>query len=101
MISNTRLQVDLLISDLAIAIEVNGPSHHEPIWGNESFVRTVNADNTKKQLLQSYGFVVIVINQKKTLSQKRYRIILSNLLAVLEKVKTDRSVTYFVVKDIE
>jgi len=101
MISNTKLQVDLLIKNMAIAIEVNGPSHHEAIWGNESFVRTVNADNTKKQLLQSYGFVVVVVNQKKSLSNKRQRIILDNLLKVLEVVKKDRSTTYYVVKDTE
>ncbi len=101
MLSNTKLQVDLLIESMAVAIEVNGPSHHEAIWGNESFVRTVNADKTKKDLLLHYGFIFIVVNQRKHLSQKRQQIILHNLLEVLEKIKKDRSTTYYVIKDTE
>ena len=35
-LSNTRLQIDLFLPKINLAIEVDGPSHFEPVWGAES-----------------------------------------------------------------
>ena len=35
-LSNQKLQIDMVIPTLKLAIEVDGPSHFEPIWGEKN-----------------------------------------------------------------
>lgn len=54
---NMNLEVDLLIGK--VAIEIQGPTHYEPIWGAEKLEKTVQADTEKVALLLKYGYSVI------------------------------------------
>lgn len=70
---NQDLEVDIFLPDLAIAIEVDGISHVEPIWGQEKFDKQKRADQEKESLLLKNGITIIrVIHTKKniTLSDK-------------------------------
>jgi very-short-patch-repair endonuclease len=54
-----NLEIDLHIPDLNTIIEVDGPSHFLPIWGEEKLQKQVNADLRKSGALLSKGYAVI------------------------------------------
>ena len=54
-----NLEIDLYIPDLKTIIEVDGPSHFLPIWGEEKLQKQVNADLRKSGALLSKGYAVI------------------------------------------
>jgi very-short-patch-repair endonuclease len=86
-LENERLQIDLYLPILKTAIEVDGPSHFEPIWGNEVLVRNQRADATKNGLLLGMGMCIIRVQQKRNLSNKFMRDISSQLLAKLSNIE--------------
>jgi len=86
MIQNARLQIDIWLPELTTAIEVDGPSHFSPIWGEKSLARNQKSDNTKTGLLLGSGAVIIRIKQNKSLSQKYKRDLLKNIIAELVKI---------------
>jgi very-short-patch-repair endonuclease len=88
MLSNERLQVDLYLPELRTAIEIDGPSHFLPIWGETNLAKHLVADNTKTGLLLAAGYVLIRIkNLSKNVSKIQYRNLLTNLLQRLESIK--------------
>lgn len=54
-----NLEIDLYIPRLKTIIEVDGPSHFLPIWGEEKLQKQVNADLRKSGALLSKGYAVI------------------------------------------
>lgn len=59
LIAAENLEIDLYIPTLKTIIEVDGPSHFLPIWGDEKLQKQVNADLRKSGVLLSKGYVVI------------------------------------------
>jgi len=89
MLSNVKLEVDILVSDIKTVIEVDGPSHQEPIWGEESFARRQKSDLEKNGLLLKKGYVIIRFkfnNSKMSLFQKTEA--RNKLIAKLNEIKT-------------
>lgn len=86
---NTKLQIDLFIPTLSVAIEVDGPSHFEPVWGNEALTRNKKYDDKKSGLIIGKGLSLIRIKQSKDFSKTRARIIFQELLAVLDNIKSN------------
>jgi very-short-patch-repair endonuclease len=85
---NTKLQIDLFLPELNVAIEVDGPSHFLPVWGSDVLERNIKYDNKKNGLLLGKGCVIIRIRQSKDFSPSRGRIILDKLLSYIENIKT-------------
>lgn len=54
-----NLEIDLYIPDLKTIIEVDGPSHFYPIWGEDKLNKQINADLRKSGSLLSRGYVII------------------------------------------
>lgn len=86
LIVNERLQLDLFLPTMNVAIEVDGPSHFSPIWGAKTLERNQRADKEKAGLLLSKGLVFIRIIQDKPLSQKYKRDIVIALVKVLNDI---------------
>jgi len=63
LVPNQNLEVDLLVPSLSTAIEVDGPSHFLPIWGEESLQRNIKSDLQKTGLLLAQGLVIIRVKQ--------------------------------------
>jgi very-short-patch-repair endonuclease len=59
MLLNGNLQIDIYVPSLKLVIEVDGPTHYLPIWGEEKLAKTVNSDNEKNGLLLSDGYSVV------------------------------------------
>lgn len=83
---NTKLQIDLFIPKHNIAIEVDGPSHFMPVWGEDVLKRNIKYDNKKTGLLLGKGCVLIRIKQTKDYSPTRARLICDNLIQHLKKI---------------
>tara|TARA_Y100001938_G_C8060868_1_gene417147 strand:+ start:537 stop:1316 length:780 start_codon:yes stop_codon:yes gene_type:complete len=74
IIPNSNLEVDIYLPEMGTAIEIDGPTHFLPIWGEEALRKTIKSDNEKNGLLRYHGIMVLRVAQKrKTLSQKAMR----------------------------
>jgi very-short-patch-repair endonuclease len=90
IVSREALQVDLFLPILRTAIEVDGPAHFLPIWGEASLAKHLVADNAKTGLLLSAGYVLIRIkNLTKSMSNIQERGVLTKVVALLESIKAD------------
>jgi very-short-patch-repair endonuclease len=87
-ILNTKLQIDIFIPSLNIAIEVDGPSHFLPVWGEDALNRNIKYDNKKTGLLLGKGCVLIRIKQTKDYSPTRGRIIWESVLKQIKQIET-------------
>jgi very-short-patch-repair endonuclease len=87
LLKNQRLQIDLFVPKLRVAIEVDGPSHFKPVWGEENLERNQRSDRQKTGLILGQGFVLIRIKQDKRISQRYFRRVLDSLVEELEKIK--------------
>jgi very-short-patch-repair endonuclease len=83
----TKLQIDILIPSMNVAIEVDGPSHFEPVWGDDTLKRNIKYDQKKTGLILGKGLVLIRIKQNKDFSKSRAGIIYDKLKQSLEQIK--------------
>ncbi len=61
LLPNEKLEVDFYIPKLKLAIEIDGPSHFLPIWGEESLSRQQHSDKEKYGLLVASNIKVLRI----------------------------------------
>ena len=54
-------EVDIYVKSLKTIIEVDGPSHFIPIWGEERLQKQIKSDEQKSGLALSHGFAIIRI----------------------------------------
>jgi very-short-patch-repair endonuclease len=84
---NTKLQIDIFLPELNTAIEVDGPSHFLPVWGENTLARNIKYDNKKTGLLLGKGCVIIRVKQTHDFSVSRAKQILSKIIGYLENIK--------------
>lgn len=90
LLLNERLQLDLFLPTIDVAIEIDGPSHFLPIWGNKTLQRNKRADSQKNGLLLTRGIIVIRIKQEGTLSQKYKRDLITKLVGLLKEIEVKK-----------
>lgn len=61
LIQNENLEIDMYIPEIKTIIEVDGPSHFLPIWGEEKLSKQIKADYNKTGLILSKGMVILRI----------------------------------------
>lgn len=86
-ILNTKLQIDLFLPEHNIAIEVDGPSHFAPVWGEDALKRNKKYDNKKTGLILGKGLYLIRVKQTKDFSKSRAKLILENLISIIYDIK--------------
>ena len=90
LIANDKMEVDLFVPSLKTAIEIDGPAHFLPIWGEANLQKHIRADAQKAGLLINRGFVVLrVKNIIRNLSQKNMRETLASVVEQLVKIEKD------------
>jgi len=97
-ILNTKLQIDLFIPKLNVAIEVDGPSHYEPVWGDDALKRNKKYDDKKTGLIIGKGLFLIRIKQSKDFSKSRGTVIYNELSRVLQKIESSELLHNKVIK---
>lgn len=98
---NTKLQIDIFLPTLDIAIEVDGPSHFEPVWGTKSLQRNISYDNKKNGLIIGRGWHLIRIKQTKDFSKARANKIVDKLLSDIKKCQYSNNSLSLEIKDTE
>jgi len=87
LILNVKLHIDLFLREVKVAIEVDGPSHFEPVWGEDVLRKTQAADRQKDGLLLDAGYVVLRVQQRKSLSSKYKRDIINAITDKLTEIE--------------
>jgi len=87
---NTKLQIDLFLPTMGIAIEVDGPSHFEPVWGEDALEKNQKYDNKKNGIILGKGLALIRIKQSKDFSKTRANVIYQELKHKIETIKTSK-----------
>jgi very-short-patch-repair endonuclease len=85
---HTELEVDLFLPKESVAIEIDGPSHYKPIWGDDHLQRQIKYDTEKNGILLSLGLVLIrvkYLRTKLTLGVKNK--LKKEILALLEDIR--------------
>ncbi|MQF98284.1 MAG: hypothetical protein FI729_01965 [SAR202 cluster bacterium] len=87
LIPNENLEIDLYIPALKTIIEIDGPSHFLPIWGEEKLQKQIKSDAQKTGLILSKGYLIIRVKSVTdfvSLSSKDK--LVKNLLERLESI---------------
>jgi very-short-patch-repair endonuclease len=71
---------------MGIAIEIDGPSHFLPVWGEEVLNKNKKYDQKKEGLIIGKGWKLIRIIQTKDFSKTRATITYGKLLEVLKNI---------------
>lgn len=87
MLLNTKLQIDLFLPTINTAIEVDGPSHFVPVWGDDSLKKNIKYDNKKTGLILGKGLVLIRIKQLRDFSPTRADLIYIKLNQAINKIQ--------------
>ncbi len=98
ILSNTKLQIDIYLPELTTAIEVDGPSHFEPVWGQDTLTRNQRYDRKKTGLIIGKGMKLIRIQQQKDFTPTRAQLIFNQLHELLQSLGTTKDKT-FTIKD--
>lgn len=83
---NTKLQIDIFLPLLDVAIEVDGPSHHEPVWGEDVLKRNQAYDKKKTGLILGKGLVLIRVKQTKDFSPSRGELLYDQISVLLKTI---------------
>jgi very-short-patch-repair endonuclease len=92
-ILNTKLQIDLFLPKDNIAIEVDGPSHFEPVWGDDALKRNKKYDDKKTGLILGKGLYLIRIKQTKDFSKSRAELIFKDLIIAITSITDNKTET--------
>ena len=86
LIPNENLEIDMYLPELKTVIEIDGPSHFLPIWGEEKLHKQIKADENKTGLILSKGFVIIRVRYlSRTLCLSDQHKLKDNLISILTK----------------
>jgi very-short-patch-repair endonuclease len=90
LLVNENLEIDMYFPELKAIIEIDGPSHFLPIWGEEKLQKQIKADQHKTGLILSKGFIIIrVKNLYDSLSLIKQEELKDSILAILNSIKSD------------
>src|SRR6185369_13465229 len=82
------MQLDLFLPKLGLAIEIDGPSHFMPIWGQDALNKKLKSDSYKNGLLIKNGYGILrVKNHKKNMSKIQMENFLTRLVDMLDSIE--------------
>lgn len=88
LIPTQKLEIDMYIPSLNTIIEVDGPSHFLPIWGEDKLAKQIVADEQKNGIVLSKGFAVLRIkNLSDFISLQAKEKLIKEVVCTLEKIK--------------
>lgn len=81
-----NLEIDLYIHDLKTIIEIDGPSHFLPIWGEDKLQKQINADLRKSGALLSRGYAVVRVKSLGQESLSKREQLVADVIEILRKI---------------
>ncbi len=89
LIPNENLEIDIYIPELKTIIEIDGPSHFLPIWGEEKLQKQIKSDENKTGLILSKGLAIIrVKNLSDSLPLASQEGLKNRLIELLNSIKS-------------
>ena len=67
----SKLEIDIYIKERNLAIELNGPVHYFPIYGDKKLNRCQNNDTIKKQEMYKLNISLITMDISRLCSKKK------------------------------
>lgn len=102
LIVNQKLEIDLYVPACKTIIEIDGPSHFLPIWGEEKLQKQIRADSAKTGLILSKGFIVLRVktmtDRVSLASRQMLKKILKETLTSISNNFPDKSERYIEVE---
>jgi very-short-patch-repair endonuclease len=93
LIANTNLEPDFVIPDIKVVIEIDGPTHFLPIFGEERLEKTIKSDTEKNGLFLQNGYCVLRVKHIcKTLTAYKKREALKEIAKTLDEIKNNHKV---------
>jgi very-short-patch-repair endonuclease len=90
LIPNYNLEIDMYFPEVKAIIEIDGPSHFLPIWGEEKLKKQIKADADKTGLILSRGLAIIrVKNLSDSLSLASQENLKTRLINILDSMKNN------------
>ena len=84
-----QYEIDILLKDEGVAVELDGPHHFLPIFGEERLEKTMKFDAAKNGTLISMGLAIIRVKcLYKNLTEKMKRDTLSLIVDTINKIKS-------------
>lgn len=93
---NTKLQIDLFLPTMDTAIEVDGPSHFNPVWGDETLKKNIVYDTKKNGLILGKGWFLVRIKQTKDFSNSRATKIYVALKKILDNLDVKNTTNKYI-----
>lgn len=88
LIANQNLEIDMYLPEFGAIIEIDGPSHFLPIWGEEKLQKQIRADAHKTGLILSKGLKIIrVKNLSDSVSLADREKLKNTLIKILSNIK--------------
>jgi very-short-patch-repair endonuclease len=88
VISTQKLEMDLYLPSYRTIIEVDGLSHFEPIWGEETLQKQQKSDSQKDGILLSKGYNIVRIeNISGSLALAKIAVLKTQLISILKEIK--------------
>ena len=86
LIENNKMHIDIFLPSISVAIEIDGPSHYIPMFGQEILDKTIDSDTEKNGLLLSRGITIIRVKHlNSSLSKFKKHTFMEELKKTLEK----------------
>jgi hypothetical protein len=90
LISGERYEVDLYIPSLLVAIEIDGPQHFLPIYGEQSLNKNIKYDSVKNGALISRGMCIIRVkylmkHNSQQVNTKLFELVVEQLKKIEQK----------------
>ena len=76
----------MYIHDLKTIIEIDGPSHFLPIWGEDKLQKQINADLRKSGALLSKGYAVVRVKSLGQESLSKREQLVADVIEILNKI---------------
>jgi very-short-patch-repair endonuclease len=74
------LELDFYFPDLKFAVEINGPTHYRPIYGEEALAASKARDKRKRDLCKKLGIKLRVVKPAKDgVMQRRFATVLREI----------------------
>lgn len=98
LIPNENLEIDMFFPELKTTIEIDGPSHFLPIWGDEKLQKQIKSDSHKTGLILSKGYAIIRVKHLSDslclISREKLKNRLLEILTGIEKSFPSKSERY-------
>lgn len=98
LVPNQNLEIDMYLPCIKTIIEIDGPSHFFPIWGEDKLQKQIKADFDKTGLILSKGFVIIRIknlsDSVSLVAKEKLRIDILKKLSIITSKFPDKSERY-------